>query len=302
MFKSRKKVAIIPSAVAVAVLCFAGVGWAHNVVAVRGYCISPTSAGFEFTATQMGDGDRTITVTGNGDSGSITTNTNGTKTVTLTHITPQTGNATFSWTTTAVAPNGTPDIVVDFSSCQPPVYEDSATVEVVCVDNEAVLKFTVNLDGPADNVVVYSGNGQEHELGAKPAGTFTVTYPASVGESSVNVMVVRNSAGNDVIDTTVNVDADECAPPETTPTTPPTVPPTNPTTPPSTVPPTNPTTPPSSVNQEPPTPTAPPTTVKAASLPATGSNDGTYALIALGLLLVGIGIVLVARRPDNANG
>lgn len=188
--------------------------------------------------------------------------------------------------------------------CQSPVvYEDSATVEVVCVDNEAVLKFTVNLDGPADNVVVYSGNGQEHELGAKPAGTFTVTYPASVGESSVNVMVVRNSAGNDVIDTTVNVDADECAPPETTPTTPPsTVPSTNPTTPPSTVPPTNPTTPPSSVKQEPPTPTAPPTTVKATSLPATGSNDGTYALIALGLLLVGIGIVFVARRPDNANG
>lgn len=194
---------------------------------------------------------------------------------------------------------GTPHSYDRPEGCQPPVvYEDSASAEAICDEDEATLSVTVTLGGPADNVVVY--DGQEHELGAKPAGTFTVTYPASVGSVPVIVTVVRDGIGKDVLDTTVTVE--ECVPAPTTtqpaPTTTQPAPTTTqpaPTTtaPATTVAPT--TTQPAPVTTQP----APTTTMKppTSTLPATGSAQtaGT-ALIALALFLLGSMLIMIVRR------
>ena len=53
---------------------------------------------------------------------------------------------------------GTPHSYDRPEGCQPPVvYEDSASAEAICDEDEATLSVTVTLGGPADNVVVYDG-------------------------------------------------------------------------------------------------------------------------------------------------
>ena len=106
----------------------------------------------------------------------------------------------------------------------------------------------------------------------------------------------------------------ECDPPTSPPTLPPTSPPTLPPTSPPTLPPTSPptlppTSPPTTVGatttsevaSELPTTTTQlvsetPTTTTVRSLPPTGSRSGSMQLVALGLLLIGLSLVLTARR------
>lgn len=193
--------------------------------------------------------------------------------------------------------------------CTPPpvVYQDSASAKSFCDDgNKAVLSVTVTLGGPADNVVVY--NGQEHELGAKPAGTFTVTYPASAGSVPVIVTVVRDEVGKDVLDTTIKVETctvvtttTQPAPTTTQPAPTTTQPAPTTTQPaPTTTQPAPTTTQPAPTTTPAPTTVAPTTTLKVttSTLPATGSGTTSRgSLIAIIVLFFGLIAVIIARRP-----
>lgn len=196
---------------------------------------------------------------------------------------------------------GTPYSYDRPEGCQPPVvYQDSASAKSFCDDgNKAVLSVTVTLGGPADNVVVY--NGQEHELGAKPAGTFTVTYPASAGSVPVIVTVVRDEVGKDVLDTTIKVET--CTVVTTTtqpaPTTTQPAPTTTQPAPTTTQPAPTTTAPVATTTTPAPTTVAPTTTVKAptSTLPATGSSTAAgTSLVAIATLLGGILLVMITRR------
>lgn len=178
---------------------------AHNIVTEGGVCTSQTSASFTFGATYMGDGDRTTTVTVAGVSGSTTVNTNGSFTVVVSGFAPQTGVVEATWTSTAVTPQGTPNIAVDFAPCTPQETEYGVTLELTLDCSGAYSAgslvaspqgfrpdpLIVSLSGGVNKVInendgsVALTANELSQLGSNPSGTFEF----GAGGQSIPVMV-----------------------------------------------------------------------------------------------------------------
>jgi hypothetical protein len=287
---------------------------AHAVTVISGQCTSQTSATFDFSAIYMGDGARDIVVNGpNGTSGKVTTNVDGTHTVTVSGFQPQTGVVNFTWTSTAVTPNGTPPIAVDFNKCTPvEVYEPSIVAYSQCVnDHAATINGTIAgfPKGPvtvsADRGDISFGWGEFengefsfdidvfNELGPQD-GPLTFSIVAAAGSYSVSTLVeVQFQKCVEVTTTTAATTTTTAATTTTTQATTTTTAATTTTTQATT------TTTAATTTTVP--PSTGPTTTKpttSSTLPATGSNPYTddAARYALVLLVLGIFAVIVSVR------